>query len=97
VKGLPYFPEVPVGWDNTPRYGSKAHAFVNRTADQFERLLEAAKYFIASKKTDPPIIYMGAWNEWTEDHYLLPDAVHGYSYLEAVRRQFGGGSDAVMR
>ena len=32
---------------------------------------------------------MGAWNEWTEDHYLLPDEVYGYSYLEAVKRQFG--------
>jgi hypothetical protein len=88
VKGVPYFPECPVGWDNTPRYGKNAHVFVNRTADQFERLLIAAKHFVAAKKTDPPIIYMGAWNEWTEDHYLLPDEVHGYSYLEAVKRQF---------
>jgi hypothetical protein len=25
----------------------------------------------------------------TEDHYLLPDEVYGYTYLEAVKRQFG--------
>jgi hypothetical protein len=86
---LPYFPEVPVGWDNSPRMGKNAHVFVNRTSDQYERLLRAAKHFVAAKKIDPPIIYTGAWNEWTEDHYLLPDEVHGYSYLEAVRRQFG--------
>ena len=85
---VPYFPECPVGWDNSPRYGKKAHVYLNRTADQFERLLVAAKHFVTAKKLDPPIIYMGAWNEWTEDHYLLPDEVYGYSYLEAVKRQF---------
>ncbi|HZZ43913.1 MAG TPA: glycoside hydrolase family 99-like domain-containing protein [Tepidisphaeraceae bacterium] len=85
---LPHFPEVPVGWDNSPRYGNRAHICVNRTADQFERLLVAAKHFIANQKSTPPAIYMGAWNEWTEDHYLLPDELYGYSYLEAIRRQF---------
>ncbi|MEO6434233.1 MAG: glycoside hydrolase family 99-like domain-containing protein [Tepidisphaeraceae bacterium] len=85
---VPYFPQCPVGFDNSPRYGKRTHIFVNRTADQYERLLIAAKHFIAARKTDPPAIYMGAWNEWTEDHYLLPDDVYGYSYLEAVRRQF---------
>ena len=92
---IPYYPECPVGWDNSPRYGKKAHVYVNRTADQFERLLIAAKHFVTSTpadvpKADPPLIYMGAWNEWTEDHYLLPDDVYGYSYLEAVKRQFRG-------
>ncbi len=85
---LPYYPECAVGWDNSPRYGKKAHIFVGRTADQYERLLIAAKHFVAANKIDPPIVYMGAWNEWTEDHYLLPDDVYGYSYLEAVRQQF---------
>jgi len=86
---LPYFPECPVGWDNSPRYGKNAHVFTNRTADQYERLLRAAKHFVVNQKISPRIVYMGAWNEWTEDHYLLPDEVHGYSYLEAVKRQFG--------
>jgi len=87
---LPYFPQCPVGWDNSPRYGKNSHVFTNRTADQYERLLRAAKHFIATRKINPPLVYMGAWNEWTEDHYLLPDEVHGYSYLEAVKRQFAG-------
>jgi len=85
---VPYFPQCPVGWDNSPRYGRNAKLFVGRTADQFERLLVAGKHFVAAKKTKPAAVYMGAWNEWTEDHFLLPDDVYGYSYLEAVRRQF---------
>jgi hypothetical protein len=86
---LPYFPECPVGWDNSPRMGKNAHMFVNRTADQYERLLRAGKHFVVNRKISPRIVYMGAWNEWTEDHYLLPDEVFGYTYLEAVKRQFG--------
>jgi hypothetical protein len=61
---------------------------VDRSADQYERLLRAAKHFSAARTTDPPLIFLSTWNEWTEDHYLLPDAAFGYSYLEAVHRQF---------
>jgi hypothetical protein len=85
---IPYFPNCPVGWDNSPRTGHRAAVFVHRTADQYERLLHAAKCFVTAQKTNPPVITLSNWNEWTEDHYLLPDEVHGYSYLEAVKRQF---------
>jgi glycosyl transferase family WbsX len=85
---IPYFPDCPVGWDNSPRYGNRAHIVTNRTPDQFELQLLAAKYFVAGRRTKPPIIFLSAWNEWTEDHCLLPDTIYGYSYLEAVRRQF---------
>ncbi len=86
--GLPYFPDCPIGWDNSPRYGNRAHMVIHRTPDQYELFLKAAKYFVAATRPNPPIIFLSSWNEWTEDHYLLPDAVYGYSYLEAVRRQF---------
>ncbi len=85
---IPYFPNCAVGWDNSPRYGPRAKVFYNRTADQYERLLQAAKYFVAAQKTNPPVVTLSNWNEWTEDHYLLPDETHGYGYLEAVKRQF---------
>ncbi|HTS70326.1 MAG TPA: glycoside hydrolase family 99-like domain-containing protein [Terriglobia bacterium] len=85
---LPYFPDCPVGWDNSPRYGRKAHMFAHRTPDQFELQMLAAKYFVAGQQTKPPVIFLSAWNEWTEDHCLLPDAVYGYAFLDAVRRQF---------
>jgi hypothetical protein len=60
----------------------------NRTADQFELQLLAVKYFVANQHIKPPVVFLAAWNEWTEDHFLMPDATYGYSYLAAVRRQF---------
>jgi hypothetical protein len=87
---VPFFPDCPVGWDDSPRFGSGAHMVTERTPDQYERLLRAAQYFSAASSAKPKIIFLSAWNEWTEDHVLLPDTIYGYSYLEAVRRAFRG-------
>jgi len=32
---------------------------------------------------------LNSWNEWLESSYLVPDDLHGYGYLEAVKRVFG--------
>ena len=85
-----FFPDCPVGWDDSPRYGAGARMVTQRTPDQYERLLRAAQYFSAASPAKPKIIFLSAWNEWTEDHVLLPDTVFGYSYLDAVRRAFRG-------
>jgi len=87
---VPFFPDCPVGWDDSPRFGAGAHVAVDRSPDQFERLLRAAQYFAAPRVTPshPAIVMLSAWNEWTEDHVLLPDTIWGYSYLEAVKRVF---------
>lgn len=91
---VPYFPDCPVGWDNSPRYGKSAHMVTNKTPDQFELQLLAAKRFAASQRTTPPAIFLSSWNEWTEDHCLLPDEIYGYSFLDAVRRQFARKAEA---
>lgn len=85
---VPYFPDCPVGWDDSARYGSGAAMVTQRSPDQYQRLLRAAQYFSAASTAEPKIIFLSSWNEWTEDHVLLPDTVFGYSYLDAVRRTF---------
>lgn len=82
---VPYFPTCSVGWDDSPRFGEFSAVAINRTPDQFERLVRAARHFVADNR-DNRLIYIGAWNEWTEDGVLLPDTYWGYSYLEALRR-----------
>lgn len=87
---MPFFPDCNVGWDNSPRGGITSEMCIDRSPDQFELYMLAAKYFLAEHKTQPPIVFLSTWNEWTEDHCLLPDTTYGYSYLQAVRRQFRG-------
>jgi len=84
---VPTFPDCPVGWDDSPRFGLGSHPAVGRSPDQFERLVRAARHFVADEKAR--VVYISAWNEWTEDHTLLPDTIWGYSYLEALRRAIG--------
>ena len=83
---VPVFPDCPVGWDDSPRFGASAHMVVGRSPDQFETLMRAARHFAASQPQKA--VYLSSWNEWTEDHVLLPDMDYGYSYLEAVKRAF---------
>ena len=85
IVDVPFFPACSVGWDDSPRFEEFASIAINRSPDQFERLVRAARHFIAPASHNK-LIYIAAWNEWTEDHVLLPDTYWGYSYLEALRR-----------
>jgi hypothetical protein len=82
---VPFHPACSVGWDDSPRFEEFSAIAINRSPDQFERLVRAARHFTASQPHEK-LIYIAAWNEWTEDHVLLPDTYWGYSYLEALRR-----------
>jgi hypothetical protein len=82
---VPFYPACSVGWDDSPRFEEFACVAINRSPDQFERLVRGARHLVASDAHEK-LIYIAAWNEWTEDHVLLPDSYWGYSYLEALRR-----------
>jgi len=82
---IPFFRTCSVGWDDSPRYGLASSIAINRSPDQFERLVRAARHESAAD-SHTKLVYIGAWNEWTEDSVLLPDSYWGYSYLEALRR-----------
>jgi hypothetical protein len=84
-----FFPCCTVGWDDSPRFEEFSSIAIDRTPDQFERLVRAARHFIATA-SHAKTIYIDAWNEWTEDCVLLPDTYWGYSYLEALRRAVKG-------
>jgi hypothetical protein len=86
ASSVPFYPDCPVGWDDSPRFGHGAHVVTGRTPDQYERLCRAARHFVEGEKHKT--VFLSAWNEWTEDHCLLPDMLQGYGFLEAVRRAF---------
>jgi len=96
---LPYYPNVTMGWDSSPRtvqsdvFDNVGYPFTpvlsGNTPEAFRRSLLRARAFLDKGSTKQKILTLNAWNEWTEGSYLEPDTVHGMSYLEAIRDVFG--------
>lgn len=96
---LPYFPNVSLGWDASPRtiqsdrYDHLGYPFTpiltENTSEEFKLALKQAKDFLDTGATKPQILTINSWNEWTEGSYLEPDTKHGMAYLEVIRDVFG--------
>lgn len=85
----PYFPHVSVGWDNNPRFRTFRPGVVkNNSPAEVEKAFVAARDYIDAHPDQAPLVTINSWNEWTETSYLQPDDLHGYGYLEAIRRVF---------
>ncbi len=90
TEGIPYFPQVSVGWDDNPRFQDVRHPILSHsTPEKFAKGLANAKAFLDARPDQVPLVTINSWNEWTEASYLEPDDIHGYGMLEAVRRVFG--------
>lgn len=101
---VPYFPNVTVGWDSSPRtvqsdvFDPRAgyphtNIIVDNSPEHFGRALREARSFM--ERSDAAMLTINAWNEWTEGSYLEPDTVNGAGYLEQLRQVFGRRSDLV--
>lgn len=98
--GVPFFPNVTMGWDSSPRadqrdkFENVGYPFMNtisgNTPERFREALELTKNRLLERKDDPRILNINCWNEWTEGSYLEPDMVHGMKYLGAIRSVFRG-------
>lgn len=96
---VPYFPNVTVGWDPSPRTVQSdgydpalgyphTNVLTDNGPEIFGAALDRARRFMS--RTDVGLLTVNAWNEWTEGSYLEPDTTHGLGYLEQIRRVFGG-------
>jgi hypothetical protein len=97
--GVPYYPNVSMGWDASPRtkqddpFENKGYPFMavltGNTPAAFEAALREAKALLETRPAAERILTVNSWNEWTEGSYLEPDTVNGTKYLEAIRAVFG--------
>lgn len=95
---VPYFPNVTVGWDPSPRTVQSdryepalgyphTNVLCDNGPDAFGVALDRAQRFMTA--TGVGLLTINAWNEWTEGSYLEPDTTHRFGYLEQIRRVFG--------
>ena len=96
--GVPYFPNVTMGWDPSPRCDSKSewanvgypfmNTIGNNTPENFKTALQKTKDKLLADPNGPRMLNINCWNEWTEGSYLEPDTVNGIKYLQAVKAVF---------
>lgn len=94
----PYFPNVTMGWDSSPRtaqsdiYDNLGYPYLpimsGNTPQEFQTALSLAQQFAASGPI-PSVITINAWNEWTEGSHLEPGHQYSLAYLEAIKNVFG--------
>lgn len=94
----PYFPVATAGWDSSPRcvqsetYRLGPYPYLpvmEPDAKAFRRQLEKLSALLAEKRPAEQILFINAWNEWTEGSYLEPDTVQEYAYLEEIKEFTG--------
>ena len=97
---IPYFPNVSVGYDDTPRFPKKGKESVvhyNNSPESFGAYLQKAREYVMNHPEQPKLITINAWNEWVEGSYLEPDMKWGYGYLEAVKNVMSGKYDKYLK
>ena len=80
------YPCVVPDWDNTARVGVEGLALRGSTPELYGGWLEAAIRKVSDNPPEEQLVFVNAWNEWSEATYLEPDIKHGRAYLEATRR-----------
>lgn len=98
--GLPFIPNISVGWDCSPRT-SGALSWEARKGYGWTPVFECAVGTIKSAARDarsilraqaaagaPQIVTVNAWNEWTEGSYLMPDSDRGLELLATLSECF---------
>lgn len=97
--GVPYFPNVTMGWDPSPRTNQSeawngnwgypyTNTISNNTPENFKKALQLTKEKLLADPHGPRIMNINCWNEWTEGSYLEPDTINGMKYLTAIKDVF---------
>lgn len=78
-----FLPGAFVDWDNTPR-NKNGLVYIGFTVDKFGKYMKSLVK--RARKSNKPIIFINAWNEWAEGAYLEPDVSTGMKKLEAIKQ-----------
>lgn len=75
------------GWDNTSRHGKYGQVIVGADPYLFGDTLK--NLWEKSLKIGSPLLFVNAWNEWSEGMMLEPDEKYMYGMLEQIKKVKG--------
>ncbi len=85
--GAPYtrHPCVMPAWDNSPRRPRGATIVTGATPARYAHWVRTTSLRLRPGSSDDALLFINAWNEWSEGAHLEPDQRWGRGYLEAHR------------
>ena len=78
-------------WDNDARKPGRGITYQNSTPALYQEwLAETCRHTAKEPDPDKRLVFINAWNEWSEGAYLEPDRRYGYAYLQATANALRG-------
>ena len=82
--GKSHLPCMCVGWDDTARSKGQGLVLTGSTPDRVYCWAKRYVRDLEAVPSDRRILFLNAWNAWSEGMHLEPDQHYGYAYLEAI-------------
>lgn len=79
-----HYPGVFVSYDDTARRGKRGKIVIGGNPKKF--YLYMRELIKTCQENQKDMIFLTAWNEWSEGAYLEPDTANGYGYLKALHK-----------
>ena len=91
----PYYPVVTASWDSSPRciqseiYEAGSYPWLpvmEATPQEFGRAVRLSFDLLSQRPKNEQVLFINAWNEWTEGSYLEPDTRYQDAFLQELQK-----------
>ena len=78
------FGAIMPSWDSEVLAPGAGISFADATPEKYANWLSAIIAVTSEKRPEEQLIFINAWNAWSEGAHMEPDQRHGYGYLHAT-------------
>jgi len=82
--GLASFEAVMPSWDNEVLAPMAGTSFLSATPEEYANWLSKAIVITSQRRAEVQLVFINAWNAWSEGAHLESDQRYGYGYLHAT-------------
>ena len=76
---------VTLGWDNAACRGPRATVVTDFSVAVYrDWLRQAIEMSRSAPAASPRLLFVNAWNDWSQGCYLEPDELNGFSYFRII-------------
>ena len=100
AKSVVHVPTVGVGFNCVARHDKR---YPSISIDEYEKILNWTKsVYLTDKRNFPDqsswqskMLLLSCWNEFDEGHYINPSNLHGFGFIDTIRKLFTDGGEHI--